>query len=208
MTKEELVKLGLTEEQATKVLEGYKDYVTKEKHEEVVGEKKKLEGDLKERDEQLEGLKTSVKDVEDLKTQIATLQEDNKTKDTEHKAAVEKMKIESAIELALNNSKAKHVDAVRGLLKVDEVKLDKDGNVVGLKEQFEKLTSDESSAFLFDDGKVTLKGATPGKSGGVQGVTKKDFSKMSYKERLEIYNKDEGLYKELSSGSDSGTSNE
>ena len=70
MTKEALIALGLTEEQASKVLEGYTGYVPKSRFDEVNEAKKKAEANVKERDKQLEELKKSSGDADALKAEI------------------------------------------------------------------------------------------------------------------------------------------
>ncbi len=208
MLKEKILELGLvlSEKEVNDLVklfsEEIKETIPKVEHEEVVKEKERLEGEVKDRDKQLDTLKTSVKDVEDLKGQIESLQADYKAKEEAHVKAVEQMKIDSAVELAINNAKAKNSQAVRGMLDLSLVKLDEKGAVVGLEEQFKKLTKDESTAFLFESTKVEMRGATPSASaGGAKGVTKEDFNKMSYKERNELYNSDLETYNSLA-GSD------
>ena len=53
MNKDELIKLGLTEEQATKLMEKYGNMIQQSRFNEVVEEKNKLKADLTERDKQL-----------------------------------------------------------------------------------------------------------------------------------------------------------
>ena len=71
MKKEELVKLGLTEEDAEKVAkaseEELKGFVPKARFDEVNEAKKHAEESVKERDKQIEGLKTSAGDAKKLK---------------------------------------------------------------------------------------------------------------------------------------------
>ena len=72
MKKEDFLKLGLTEEQATKAAEAsaeeLKGFIPKSRFDEVNEQKKKLEEDIKTRDKQLEELKKL--DAEGLKVQI------------------------------------------------------------------------------------------------------------------------------------------
>ena len=82
MNKEDLLKLGLTEEQAEKVLsvntEQLKGFIPKARFDEVNNAKKQAEKDLSDRDKQLETLKNSTGDIETLKQTIETLQNVNK----------------------------------------------------------------------------------------------------------------------------------
>lgn len=77
MTKDELKALGLTDEQADKVLDGYKGYVPKARFDEVNEAKKNAEALVKERGGQIEKLKTENAGNEDLKKQIEELQKTN-----------------------------------------------------------------------------------------------------------------------------------
>jgi len=58
------------------------------------------------------------------------------------------LKFDHALEGALTAAKAKNPKAVRALLKADDLKLADDGSIVGLKEQLEKVKSEND--YLFD----------------------------------------------------------
>ena len=77
MRKEEFTALGISEELAAKAekasAEELKGYVEKTKHEEVIEENKSLKKSVSDRDKQLETLKASVGDNEELKKQIETM---------------------------------------------------------------------------------------------------------------------------------------
>ena len=112
MTKEILMKMGLTEEQATKVLEAHTTaingkYIPKERFDEVNTKKQQLETSVAERDRQLEDLKKSTGDVETLKKQIETLQNENKTKEETYKTELSNLKKTNALDLALAGAKVK-----------------------------------------------------------------------------------------------------
>ena len=152
-----------------------------------------LKGQVSERDGQLETLKKSTGDVEDLKKQIETLQTENKTKDEAHAAEIKQMKIDAAIEAALNNAKAKNNIAVKALLKdLDKLELNEDGTIKGdtLKNQIDALVKGNDTKFLFDSKKETkIKGAEPGKGDTDDADDDKvDLSKMTYDERNEYLN--------------------
>ena len=75
MTKEKLLEWGLTEEQATKVMEGLNgSFVTKARFNEVNTELTNAKNTIKERDTQLETLKKSTGDTKALQDQITQLQ--------------------------------------------------------------------------------------------------------------------------------------
>ena len=117
MTKEKLLEWGLTEEQATKVMEGLNgSFVTKARFNEVNTELTTAKNTIKERDTQLETLKKASGDTKALQDQITQLQADNKKKDTDHAAELKNLKISNAVELALTGAKAKNNTAVKALL--------------------------------------------------------------------------------------------
>ena len=187
MKKEEFVKLGIDEETAKKCeaasQEELKGYIPKARFDEVNNEKKKLELDVRDRDGQLETLKNSTGDVEAMKKQIETLQADNKAKDEAHAAEIKQLKIDSAVDAALGDAKAKNKVAVKALLKdLDKAELADDGSIKGLAEQIAALQKSDSYLFDAKETKKQVKGATPGESGNDEGDGKVDTSKMSYSE--------------------------
>ena len=141
-----------------------------------------LKTQVSERDAQLETLKNSTGDVEAMKQQIATLQADNKAKDEAHAAEIKQMKIDTAIDNALGDAKAKNKVAVKALLKdLDKAELAEDGTIKGLSEQIKALQ--KSDSYLFEvKGTKSVKGAKPGESGNDDGDQGVDTSKMSYSE--------------------------
>ncbi len=173
MNKEDLLKLGLTEEQAEKVLsantEQLKGFIPKARFDEVNNAKKQAEKDLSERDKQLETLKNSTGDVETLKNTIKQLQDENKASKEQYEANISKIKLDNAIDNALGNAKAKNSKAVRALLNMEKIKFEND-NLSGLNEQIEALKEAEDSKFLFEEikepAKPSFSGVEPGASTG------------------------------------------
>jgi hypothetical protein len=167
MTKEQLMAMGLTEEQANKVMESLNgNFVTKARFDEVNTAKKQLETDIKTRDTQLEELKKSTGDAEALKKTITDLQTANAAKDAELAATVKKMQIDNAVDKALLAAKAKNTKAVKALLAefLDKAELDGE-NIKGLDDEIKKLTEAEDSKFMFDvetKKQTTFKGIKPG----------------------------------------------
>lgn len=205
MKKEDFVKLGISEELAVECekasQEELKGFIPKSRFDEVNNAKNTAEALIKERDGQLETLKNSSGDVEALKQQIQTLQDENKAKDDAHAAEIKQLKIDSAIESALTGAKAKNNLAVKALLKdLDKIEIAEDGTIKGLAEQIEALQ--KSDEYLFE-AKETKKmkgaklgeGADPDLNGG---LTKEQFNKMSYKEKVNLFNENKELYDSLS----------
>lgn len=195
MTRKQLEDLGLTKEQADSVMKINGDDIENAKGTgatEIKNLQTEVDGlktQVGDRDKQLETLKASAGDNADLKKQIEDLQTENATAKANHESELNQLKIDFAVEKALTGAKAKNIKAVKALLELDDAKLDKDGNVKGLAEQIEKLTSGDDTKFLFEAQKQTkqqqnFKGFQPGASGEQKpGEGKKvDFSKMSYDE--------------------------
>ena len=166
MNKEELLKLGLTEEQVEKVLsanmEQLKGFIPKSRFDEVNNAKKQAEKDLTERDKQLETLKNSSGDVETLRKTIETLQNDNKAATEKYNEELAKIKLAGAIDTALLGANAVNIKAVKALLDMDKIKLD--GEVLlGINEQLEALKTAEDSKMLFktSENKGNFSGVKP-----------------------------------------------
>lgn len=204
MTKEELIALGLNDEQAGKVLEGYKGYVPKARFDEVNAAKKAAEDTVKERDKQLEDLKKASGDSEALKAQIAQLQADNKAAADKYAADLKAVQINSAVEKELTAAGAKNLKAVKALLEgLDKAELDGE-NVKGLADQIKKLKAGEDTKFLFNEAAPGFKGVKGGEGdkGNPGAVTREAFAKMGYKERVELMEKSPETYKALSTQTD------
>lgn len=106
----------------------------------IKGEKKALEDDKKKIEDEYNNFKKgsiSQADYEAKKKEI----EDNS------KAEIEKVRLESKIDLAINNAKAKNVKSVKANLDLNKIKLDGD-KLLGFDDQIEALK--KSDAYLFD----------------------------------------------------------
>lgn len=114
----------------------------------VKGEKKTLEDDKKKIEDEYNNFKKgsiSQADYEAKKKEI----EDNS------KAEIEKVRLESKIDLAINNAKAKNVKSVKANLDLGKIKLDGD-KLLGFDDQIEALK--KSDAYLFDIDNTLNKG--------------------------------------------------
>ena len=170
MKKEDLLAMGLTEEQADKVMDSLNgDFVTKSRFNEVNTELKAARTALSERDKQLEELK---------KVDAAALQ-----------AQITALKISNAVELALTGAKARNNTAAKALLAdfISKAELTDDGTVKGLADEVKKLAENEETAFLFEKAAAGgFKGAKPAEKGdppGINGMTLERLRGMSATER-------------------------
>jgi hypothetical protein len=185
MTKEELVKLGLTEDQATAVIKAHteelKGYVPKTRFDEVIEERNGLRDQVAERDKQIKALGESAGDNQALKDQVAQLQADNKKAADEYAANIAQIRLDNAVDLALAGAKARNPKTVKALLDLSKSKVGDDGKVEGLEDQIKAIQ--KSDAYLFDSGepaKPQYKGVKPQDGNG--NPTTKPVDKMTYSE--------------------------
>lgn len=185
MNKEKLIEMGLTDEQATKVMEQLDgNYIPKTRFNEVNEENKSLKAAAKEHEKQLDTLKAAAGDNENLKEQIATLQQQNKDQQKAHEAELKQLKFDNALESALVAAGAKSTKAVRALLNVDNVKLNEDGKFSGLDEQITALKTSDGYMFAEQQNKQNFKGFQPGATGNIKPGANVDTSKMTYSEMV------------------------
>ncbi|MGE7951928.1 phage scaffolding protein [Lysinibacillus xylanilyticus] len=179
MKKEDLIALGLSEEQANKIIEGFGTMIPKSRFDEVNGENKSLKEQLDDRDKQLKELAKNEEATEGLKSEITRLQDENKATTEKHSAEVKQLKINSAVELALTSAKSRNLTATKALLDLDGVEIDKDGSVIGLEDKVKALVENEETKFMFASDETVITGTIPGgqPSGGGDPV---DTSKMTY----------------------------
>lgn len=181
MKKEDLIAMGLTEEQAKKVMDSLDgNFVTKTRFNEVNEENKTLKQSVADRDKQLEDLKKSSGDNAELKKQIETLQQQNAEQQKAHAAELKQLKLDNAIDTALRAVGAKNVKAVKPFIDTTKIKLGEDGKLTGLDEQLKEVQKTEG--YLFAEKQQTFKGFQPGASGNVRPGTEVDTSKMTYSE--------------------------
>ena len=167
MEREFVKGLGLEKDAIDKIMaENGKDIeLEKGKVKDIQSQLVTANNTIKERDKQLETLKNSPDNPETLKQQIQQLQDDNKAKDEAHQKEIKELKVNSALEKALTNAKAKNAKAVQALLDLgDDVELNEDGTIKGLDEKIKALK--KSDAYMFNDDKQTVKidGAKPNAS--------------------------------------------
>ncbi len=178
MEKEKLLALGLTEEQADKVLEANKaqleGYIPKSRFDGVNNAKKQLETDITERDKQLKTLKESAGDNEALQNKITELQNENQTAKENYEKEIAGIKLNGAIETALGTHKAKNIAAAKALLDISKISLDNE-NLLGFEEQMKILKEAEDTKFLFEgEGEAKAPAGTgpaPGADGTKGGQT-------------------------------------
>lgn len=203
---EVLKNVGLTDEQITEVetkMKENKIYTASEENLDIRYGKLKTDHDaLVQKDTEsqklIAELQKSAKGDETLQTKIAEYEQTIKNQAEE----LQKTKIENALKVGLLESKATDIDYLTFKLKESnkEISLDDNGNVKGLDDMISGLKTQfpnqfETSAKTKDVDERKLE--TDDKKKG-DGITKESFDKMTYKERLSLYNDNPDLYKELS----------
>ena len=78
----------------------------------------------------------------------------------------------------------------------DKIELEADGKLKGASDHI-KAVKEEWAEYVTTTTTTGAKTSTPPANNGKSGVTKEDFQKMSYKDRLQIYNENPDLYNEL-----------
>lgn len=192
MKRTELEALGMTKEQIDAIMKINGDDIENAKAGNAAeitnlkAENETLSKQVKDRDKQIDTLKASAGDNEELKKQIETLQADNKAKDEAHAKELTQLKIDAAVEKALTDSGAKNIKAAKALLDLTDAKLADDGTIKGLSEQITKLKVDEGSKFMFNateqtntQQQQTFTGFQPGIS-----TTVPDSKQAGYEARL------------------------
>lgn len=165
MKKEDLIAMGLSEEQANALIGNYGTMIPKERFDEVNNVKKTLEDQVKQHESQLKDLQDKAKGNEDLQAEITKLQEAQKQAKEQYDQQLKDERLSAAVKLALNG-KVQDVDIVSGLLDKTKIELDEKGNVkTGLDDQLTTLK--ESKSFLFvpekpaEPAKPQFRGFTP-----------------------------------------------
>lgn len=148
--KAKLKELGLSDEQIEQFIkDAINDkFIPKHRFDEVNEKNKQLETDVKERDTQIANLKKFEGDNATLKSKIDELEASNKQKDEENAKAIKELKIDNAINYALDGKVEKgYGDLVLGLIDKTSIILKDDGTVAGLDEQIEKIKTDKPKLF-------------------------------------------------------------
>ncbi len=167
--------------------------VPKEQYNSLAETKKKLDEDVKTRDKQLAELQKAGS-VEDLQKQLTDALEKNKKDKEEYADKIVDMKLSAAIEKALSG--ALHPELMAGKIDKSKLKINDDDTITGLDEQIKSLK--ESYKDMFKPDKTGVSPVNPEEKDTV--ITKEQFAKMKYAERMELFNSNKQLYDELSGG--------
>lgn len=141
-------------------------------------------------------LKKGTKGNEELQGKITGYETQVQQLQTE----LEKTKLENAIQLALRDAKAVDPDylafKLREKYKPEELTLDENGKVKGMDDKLAGLKTQFPNQFESSGTKKVIENRLPDNTGG-DSVTKEDFAKMGYQERLKLFNENPTAYAEL-----------
>ena len=157
MKREQLKELGLNDELIKKIMDlnGKDIQNAKDKaaanNDEALAENKALKDQLKERDKDLKDLRAKAKDNDELSNSYKELQAKYSKDTADLTTKLNQTRLNSALNSALTKAKVRNPKTVRGLLDMNEIKLDKEGNLTGLDDQITKIKQTDS--YLFNEGK-------------------------------------------------------
>jgi chromosome segregation ATPase len=199
MKREFLTDLGLEAEQVNKIMAEHGKTVNslKDEADKAKDDADELKSQLSDRDKQLKDLSKKAEGNEDLQAQIKQLQDDNKKVKDDYEQKLTEKTFDYSLDKALADAKAKNPKAVKALLNKETIKLDGD-KLLGLEEQLKTLQ--ESDGYLFgEEQPAGLKGrqAHPPGQKPATGVTKEQFAQMGYSDRVQLFNDNPDLYKQL-----------
>ena len=151
MKREELKKLGLSDEQVDAVMAQHGQTVQSlnTKIATLQQSETELKNQVSKNAEDLKKLHKDNSDNEELKKQLKELQKENAAQEEKYQESLTKVQRDSALSALLAEAKVKNPKAVAALLD-DEKIVFKDGELSGAKEQIESLQ--KSDAYLFDLG--------------------------------------------------------
>ena len=154
-----------------------KNFVSKADFNQVNEAKKAAERTVTERDQQLENLKKSTGNVEDLKNQISTLQTQNAEAKKNYEKQLYDIRFGAAEDAAIISAGGKNTVAIKALIKDrSKVKLKDDGTLDGY--DLEPIKAE--APYLFTQVTEGLEGGSP-QAGGSNGGQKTP-EQMSYSE--------------------------
>lgn len=196
-----LTNAGLTEEQVKAVLEGMKEakiYTTKEQNIDTRYEKLKTQkADL---EVQLATANTAIEDLQknnltntELQAQVEAYKTAAETAKKEADEKVRLLTLDNAINEKLGEFDSKFHALLKGAFDRNTLQVDENGKVNGIDEQYTAIKEQYGELLT-----VKVQGGTPpNPTTGSKGLTKEQFANMTYSERLEVYNKQPEVYKQL-----------
>lgn len=207
MTFTEILKAqNLTDEQIVKIsteMKSNKIFIASEENLDVRYNKLKLESEQNE--QELEKSKALINELQKGNKGNEELQAKVKGYETEIanlKKANEQQRVESALDKMLLESHVQDVDYVKFKIKEKgtELKIDEQGNLVGAKDMIDALKIQLPNQFSNSNQNSKIKEfkLPENQKPNDTGISKDQFNKMSYQERLKLFNENKEAFDELS----------
>lgn len=206
MTLNELLKSnGVSDETIEKIateMKEHKIFTASEENLDVRYGKLKAEnesklGELQKANELIAELQKGTKGNEELQAKI----KEYDSKVNELQAQLEQSKVNSALERVLIEAEVKDVDYLKFKLKEkhpDGFKLNENGKLEGIDEAIDSLKVQFPNHFSGVENKKILENKLPENDNKQDNaITKEQFDKMSYKERLELFNSNKETFDNL-----------
>lgn len=173
---------------------GSGEYISKGKYATLEAENSTNTSKLAEANNLIAQLQKAAKSDEGLQAKITEYQ----TRVQELEAALTKEKLESAVKVELLAAKAIDVDyLVYKLREKGDLALDDSGKIKGWDEKLLALKTQHPTMFSGESRKTVDVADLPGGSSGTMSVTREQFLKMGYNDRLKLKQENEQLYKSL-----------
>ena len=165
MKRDELKKLEISDEVVDKVMKLYGQGIEQLKAQSAQQKAKaeELDTQLQEASKTIAGFKKL--DVDGIKAAADEWKTKFETTQAEAETRIKKVTFDYALNDALRNAKSKNVKAVKALLDMSELELAKDGSIIGVEKQLEKIRADSDYLFESTEPKQRATGET--KSGTV-----------------------------------------
>lgn len=152
MKRDQLKELGLQDDAIDKIMSmnGADIEKAKSSNVEMAEENEALKTQIAERDKDLKNLRKHAKDNEELSNSYKELQAkyDKDTADLSNKLS--QTRLNGAVDRALSKAGVRNTKTIKGLLNMENIKLDQDGNVSGLDDQIKSIR--QSDSYLFNEG--------------------------------------------------------
>lgn len=199
--KELLTQAGLNDEQISGVLAAMKEakvYTTKEenidqRYAKLKTQKEDLKAQLDAANGTIEELKQSNLTNAELQAQVEAHKAKVLEIETAAKEKVRNLTLDNAINAKLGEFDSKYHALLIKAFDRDTMQVAEDGTIAGLDEQYNNI-KDTYKDLLHPN----VSGRTPqNPTGGNKGITKEDFAKMSYKDRMDLFNTSPDTYNQL-----------
>lgn len=173
---------------------GSGEYISKGKYATLEAENSTNTSKLTEANNLIAQLQKAAKSDEGLQAKITEYQ----TRVQDLEAALAKEKLESAVKVELLAAKALDVDYLAYKLREKgDLALDDSGKIKGWDEKLLALKTQHPTMFTGEGRKTVDVADLPGGSPGTMSVTREQFLKMGYSDRLKLKQENEQLYKSL-----------